>query len=112
MFVKAARLLHKKLLNSILRTNIRFFDSTPLGRIVNRFSKDIEAVEESIPMSMKSLVICFLSLLSTVIVISVSTPLFLAAFVPILIVYILVQVNLLTVIFSGEIVLFLSLLFF
>jgi hypothetical protein len=59
---------------------------------VNRFSKDIEATEDSIPYSIKSLIDCILSLLSMIIVISTSTPLFLIALVPITVAYIGVQV--------------------
>ena len=70
---------------------MQFFESTPVGRIINRFSKDIEAVETSIPDSYKSLMRCVFAVLSTVLVVSVSTPLFLIPFVPITIVYIFCQ---------------------
>jgi len=46
--LKASRTLHENLLNSILRAKFRFFDSTPLGRIMNRFSKDLEAVDQEV----------------------------------------------------------------
>lgn len=92
MFIKASKSLHEKLLISVLRANLRFFETTPIGRIVNRFTKDIEATEDSIPYSIKSLIECSLSLLSTIIIISTSTPVFLAALLPISIFYIFVQV--------------------
>lgn len=85
--------MHNKLLHSVLRGDMRFFDSTPIGRIVNRFTKDIEATEDSIPSSIKSLIECFLSILSTIIIISSSTPLFIIALVPIMVFYIFVQVR-------------------
>ena len=47
MFIRATRVLHDKLLYSVLRGNLRFFESTPIGRIVNRFTKDIEATESN-----------------------------------------------------------------
>lgn len=93
MFIKATKLMHNRLLHSVLRAQIHFFDSTPLGRIVNRFTKDVEATEDAIPSSIKSLIDCFLSMFSTVVVISTSTPFFLAALVPISICYVLVQVS-------------------
>lgn len=36
MYLRAARLYHKKLLFSILRSTLHFFESTPIGRIINR----------------------------------------------------------------------------
>nr|QNH67882.1 ATP-binding cassette transporter subfamily C member 1 X7 [Brachionus rotundiformis] len=91
MYIKATKSLHQGLLRSVLRGNLRFFETTPIGRIVNRFTKDIEATEDSIPYSIKSLIECSLSLISTITIISTSTPLFLAAMVPISIFYIFVQ---------------------
>lgn len=36
MYLRAARLYHNKLLRSILRSTLHFFESTPIGRIINR----------------------------------------------------------------------------
>ncbi len=91
MFIKATRILHNKLLYSVLRSDLKFFESTPNGRIVNRFTKDIAATEDLIPYSVKSLVESVLSLISTVIIISSSTPFILFALVPVIVVYVLVQ---------------------
>jgi ATP-binding cassette, subfamily C (CFTR/MRP), member 1 len=90
-FIRAAKMFHNSMLYSVMRSTLEFFESTPTGRILNRFSKDIDASENSIPASFKMLLRCFLVVLSTIIVISVSTPLFLVALVPIIIIYIFVQ---------------------
>ena len=47
----ASSVLHNKMLANILRSPMSFFDTTPLGRILNRFSKDVYTVDESIPNS-------------------------------------------------------------
>ena len=91
MFIKATKLLHNKLLFRVLRSDLKFFESTPNGRIINRFTKDIEATEESIPSAVKSLIECILSLSSTVIIISSSTPLVFLALIPVIVIYVLVQ---------------------
>lgn len=46
--VIASRYLYTCLMNSILGAPIRFFDSTPTGRILNRLSKDIETVDQDL----------------------------------------------------------------
>jgi ABC-type multidrug transport system fused ATPase/permease subunit len=91
MFIKATKLLHDKLLISVLKSTLRFFESTPTGRIVNRFTKDLEATEDSIPQSIKSLIDCFMNLIKMIFIISMSTPLFIIALIPITIAYLLVQ---------------------
>ena len=37
--LRASKQIHVQLLNTVMRARFRFFDSTPQGRIVNRFSK-------------------------------------------------------------------------
>jgi ABC-type multidrug transport system fused ATPase/permease subunit len=39
---------HEKLLNSPLKTKMLFFETTPQGRIVNRLSKDTDAVDSNL----------------------------------------------------------------
>ncbi|MGH0173276.1 UNVERIFIED_CONTAM: hypothetical protein FKN15_064827 [Acipenser sinensis] len=41
VLVNSAQTLHNQMFQSILRTPVRFFDINPIGRILNRFSKDI-----------------------------------------------------------------------
>jgi len=46
--VRAARILHMFLLSRMLRVPMWFFDTTPVGRIISRFSKDIDIVDQTI----------------------------------------------------------------
>ena len=91
MFLKGARYLHDKLLNSILKSTLHFFESTPIGRIINRFSKDIESTETAIPDSFKICIFCFQNILNTLIIVSYSTPFLMLFLVPIFIVYTFIQ---------------------
>ncbi|KAK1792647.1 hypothetical protein P4O66_012581 [Electrophorus voltai] len=89
--IRASRSLHTCLLFNILRVPMLFFDTTPSGRVVNRFAKDIFTVDEMIPMSLRSWVLCLLGVVGTLFVICLTTPLFTAIVVPLAVVYYFVQ---------------------
>uniref|UniRef100_H3AIJ4 ATP binding cassette subfamily C member 2 n=1 Tax=Latimeria chalumnae TaxID=7897 RepID=H3AIJ4_LATCH len=89
--VVASRVLHAQLLRNVLRVPMLFFDTTPVGRLVNRFAKDIFTVDEAIPMSFRNWLSCFLGVLGTLFVICLATPIFTAVVVPLAIFYFFVQ---------------------
>ncbi|XDA88144.1 hypothetical protein R6Z07M_017814 [Ovis aries] len=88
----ASNILHKQLLNNILRAPMSFFDTTPIGRIVNRFAGDISTVDDTLPMSLRSWVLCFLGIVSTLVMICLATPIFVVVIIPLGIIYVSVQV--------------------
>ncbi|GBM02676.1 Multidrug resistance-associated protein 7 [Araneus ventricosus] len=47
--IKAAITLHNRLLKIIMKGASSFFDVTPLGRIMNRFSSDIYCIDDAFP---------------------------------------------------------------
>ncbi|ELU07544.1 hypothetical protein CAPTEDRAFT_219745 [Capitella teleta] len=47
--VKASTKLHNWLLEKVLRCPMAFFDMTPLGRILNRFSRDLDELDSRLP---------------------------------------------------------------
>ncbi|KAI9837506.1 MAG: hypothetical protein M1819_007156 [Sarea resinae] len=71
--------IHQRLLESVTRAKLRFFDSTPLGQIMNRFSRDIEAVDQEVAPVAVGMLHCLASVITIVILISVITPGFLIA---------------------------------
>ncbi|XP_015722690.1 canalicular multispecific organic anion transporter 1 isoform X2 [Coturnix japonica] len=85
--MRASRIVHEQLLSNILRVPMSFFDTTPTGRIVNRFAKDIFTVDETIPMSFRSWLNCFMGIISTLLMIALATPLFTIVIVPLGIFY-------------------------
>ncbi|XP_058798977.1 probable multidrug resistance-associated protein lethal(2)03659 isoform X2 [Phymastichus coffea] len=49
MCMKISRNLHAMMFNSIIRTTMAFFNANPIGRIMNRFSKDMGIVDTRVP---------------------------------------------------------------
>ncbi|KAI1315141.1 hypothetical protein EDD11_001246 [Mortierella claussenii] len=89
--LRAATRIHNDLLDSILRLPMSFFDTTPLGRIVNRFSTDIFAIDNTLPFGFMMIMNSCTSVLATLIVIAATTPVFLAMVPPLAVGFVLVQ---------------------
>ncbi|RLV99346.1 hypothetical protein DV515_00009898 [Chloebia gouldiae] len=89
--INAARTLHAALLENKFHTPQSFYDTTPTGRIINRFSKDIYVIDEVIPNTILMFLGTFFTSLSTMIVIIASTPLFAVVIIPLAILYFFVQ---------------------
>ncbi|KAG8337592.1 Canalicular multispecific organic anion transporter 1 [Homalodisca vitripennis] len=89
--VMACRRLHLSMLTRVIRAPMSFFDTTPTGRLVNRFSKDMDVIDNILPMTAYNAMIGFITVLGTLLVITKSTPIFLAVIVPIALIYYFVQ---------------------
>jgi ATP-binding cassette subfamily C (CFTR/MRP) protein 1 len=90
--LNASRSTHQRMLWSVLRSPISFFDSTPVGRILNRFTRDQFSVDEGVPRILLQFTLTtFFSLVSFLIVIAVATPSFLVAIFPLAYLYLRVQ---------------------
>uniref|UniRef100_A0A8B9KM34 ATP-binding cassette, sub-family C (CFTR/MRP), member 3 n=1 Tax=Astyanax mexicanus TaxID=7994 RepID=A0A8B9KM34_ASTMX len=89
--IQAARKLHQGLLDNKFHTPQAFFDTTPLGRIINRFSKDIYVIDEALPSTILMFLGTFFASVATMIVIVSSTPIFAVVIVPLALVYFFVQ---------------------
>ncbi|XP_046388552.1 multidrug resistance-associated protein 1-like [Ischnura elegans] len=87
----AGRKLHCLLLKGVLRAPMAFFDTTPLGRILARFSKDLDVMDSSLPSVITDIVYCAFEVMATLFVISYSTPMFLTVVGGIGLIYYFVQ---------------------
>ncbi|XP_049538578.1 multidrug resistance-associated protein 1 isoform X3 [Anopheles darlingi] len=88
---RAARQLHAALLQAVLRLPLAFFDITPTGRVLGRFSKDVDILDNTLPITVSELNYCFFEVVATLVVICISTPIFASVIVPIGILYYAVQ---------------------
>lgn len=77
--LKASRKIHQLLLHNVLRAKFKFFDTTPLGQITNRFSKDLQSIDQDIAPCALGVLQCCFSIVSIVLLISIITPSFLVA---------------------------------
>uniref|UniRef100_D8Q0Y8 Multidrug resistance-associated ABC transporter n=1 Tax=Schizophyllum commune (strain H4-8 / FGSC 9210) TaxID=578458 RepID=D8Q0Y8_SCHCM len=70
--LRASRLLFRRLLFAVVHATFRFHDTTPQGRLLNRFGKDIETVDSSLASSLQSvnssLATCFVAVLTIAVV--------------------------------------------
>ncbi|KAF1813528.1 multidrug resistance-associated protein 1 [Eremomyces bilateralis CBS 781.70] len=89
--IEASRKLHEKMAYAIFRSPMSFFETTPAGRILNRFSSDIYRVDEILARVFNMLFVNFARAAFTLAVISVSTPAFIALIVPLGALYLYVQ---------------------
>ncbi|XP_054165162.1 multidrug resistance-associated protein 1-like [Oppia nitens] len=86
----ASTRMHDRLLWSVMRSPMKFFDTTPLGRIVNRFSKDIDTIDTVTAFTLGYVLYLSLVCLSGIIVVSIPVPLFM---IPVVVLIILESIT-------------------
>ncbi|KAA8912260.1 hypothetical protein TRICI_003540 [Trichomonascus ciferrii] len=74
--VRASRQLFNRMMQSVLRATVRFYDSTPVGRILNRFSSDIESIDFMIARQLADFGQTIFVTLVTLFLVTYITPLF------------------------------------
>ncbi|KAF2755816.1 multidrug resistance-associated protein 1 [Pseudovirgaria hyperparasitica] len=89
--IEASRKLHERMAFAIFRSPMSFFETTPAGRILNRFSSDIYRVDEVLSRTFNMLFVNTARAGFTLVVISVSTPAFTAMILPLAALYLYIQ---------------------
>ena len=90
--VKCSKRLHEKMVVAVLQAPVLFFDSNPLGRIMNRFSKDIGCLDEVLPKIFLLSIQMFLFLVTGFLVPVVANPWLLLVFVPLAVVTVCISI--------------------
>nr|XP_051703448.1 ATP-binding cassette sub-family C member 6 [Oryctolagus cuniculus] len=85
--VRASRLLFQRLLWDVARSPIGFFEWTPVGNLLNRFSKETDTVDVDIPDKLRSLLTYAFGLLEVILVVTMATPLAVVAILPLALLY-------------------------
>ncbi|NXM06912.1 MRP1 protein, partial [Tyrannus savana] len=87
----ASRHLHYNLLHNVLRSPISFFERTPSGNLVNRFSKEIDTIDSTIPPIIKMFMGSTFNVIGACIIILLATPIAAVIIPPLGLVYLFVQ---------------------
>ncbi|KAK9365725.1 P-loop containing nucleoside triphosphate hydrolase protein [Lipomyces kononenkoae] len=89
--IEAARKLHDRMLRHVIRSPMAFFDTTPLGRIINRFTADVNRVDEALARVFSSFVTNTCKVFFSIVVVSSANPAFVLLVVPIAFLYVYYQ---------------------
>ncbi|XP_048817763.1 multidrug resistance-associated protein 1 isoform X1 [Lagopus muta] len=87
----ASQHLHLDLLHNVLRSPMSFFERTPSGNLVNRFSKEIDTIDSTIPPIIKMFMGSTFNVIGACIIILLATPIAAVIIPPLGLVYLLVQ---------------------
>uniref|UniRef100_A0A8D1DIN9 Multidrug resistance-associated protein 1 n=1 Tax=Sus scrofa TaxID=9823 RepID=A0A8D1DIN9_PIG len=87
----ASRRLHLDLLHNILRSPMSFFERTPSGNLVNRFSKELDTVDSMIPQVIKMFMGSLFNVVGACIIILLATPVAAVIIPPLGLIYFFVQ---------------------
>uniref|UniRef100_A0A8C6A6P8 Multidrug resistance-associated protein 1 n=1 Tax=Marmota marmota marmota TaxID=9994 RepID=A0A8C6A6P8_MARMA len=87
----ASRRLHLDLLHQVLRSPMSFFERTPSGNLVNRFSKELDTVDSMIPQVIKMFMGSLFNVLGACVIILLATPIAAVIIPPLGLLYFLVQ---------------------
>ncbi|KAL0104454.1 hypothetical protein PUN28_017289 [Cardiocondyla obscurior] len=89
--VVASRRIFESTLQRVLHNPMSFFDRTPIGRILSRLGKDIDVIDNILPVILRTWMTCLFSVIATLVVISYSTPIFIVVILPIGAIYYFIQ---------------------
>ncbi|KAJ1562057.1 hypothetical protein HK405_000253, partial [Cladochytrium tenue] len=85
--IRAGRKMHAGMLKRVLWAPLRFFETTPMGRIVNRFSKDLQAVDTRVSVATGNTIFQILTLIIVLGTICSVIPALFLVIVPLIYVY-------------------------
>ena len=89
--ILAGKYIHSTLIKNLLAGKVKFFDLTPRGRILNRVSSDMYAIDDSLPFVLNIFLACLIALVGILIVTCYSLPWFTLFLIPLTIVYFKIQ---------------------
>ncbi|XP_041046050.1 ATP-binding cassette sub-family C member 9-like [Carcharodon carcharias] len=89
--IRASKYLFTNMLQNVTTLPLRFFETTPVGRILNRFSSDFKTIDDQIPSNLERLLWHIMMCLSAIVINIIVTPFFLLPVIPLLVLYYFLQ---------------------
>jgi ABC-type multidrug transport system fused ATPase/permease subunit len=89
--IRAGQNIHNKMLHSVLHAPVRFFDSTPVGRVLQRFSRDIESVDVYLQWMFSAAVNCAMQVIVSLVLILGLMPMMIFVIGPVMALYYFLQ---------------------
>uniref|UniRef100_A0AC11APY1 Uncharacterized protein n=1 Tax=Ovis aries TaxID=9940 RepID=A0AC11APY1_SHEEP len=87
----ASRVLHAQLLDNVLHLPLQFFETNPIGQVINRFTKDMFIIDMRFHYYLRTWVNCTLDVIGTVLVIVGALPLCILGVIPLVFLYFTIQ---------------------
>ncbi|PIA13267.1 P-loop containing nucleoside triphosphate hydrolase protein, partial [Coemansia reversa NRRL 1564] len=85
--VRASVKIHQDMINGIMHSPMSFFEVTPMGRILNRFTTDLVSCDRALPKAISLMSNKTASAISAIVVIIISTPLIIFVLIPLSLIY-------------------------
>ncbi|GMM27935.1 ATP-binding cassette bilirubin transporter [Martiniozyma asiatica (nom. inval.)] len=89
--IKASKRIHSDMAKAVLASPLQFFETTPLGRIINRFSQDISKIDGPLPRIFSAIFSSIIKTIFTMIIICSNLPFFMIIIIILSFVYVYYQ---------------------
>jgi ATP-binding cassette subfamily C (CFTR/MRP) protein 4 len=84
LILRGASTLHNRMFKGVLYSSLRFYESNPVGRILNRFSKDQQVIDELLPITFFDTLQSLIMVLGSIIIIGMANPWVLLIMIPLI----------------------------
>ncbi|KAJ3266425.1 hypothetical protein HDU77_001036 [Chytriomyces hyalinus] len=89
--IRSARIMHNSMLENVIHLPQSYFDTTPLGRILNRFSKDVYTVDEVLPRVFQGYTRTLFTVLAVLVINTIGNWMYAAFVIPLSLLYVYFQ---------------------
>ncbi|XP_070538074.1 ATP-binding cassette sub-family C member 5-like [Ptychodera flava] len=90
--LRASTNMHDIVFVKVFKSPMKFFDTTPSGRIINRFSKDLDEMDVRAPFMAENMIQNLLAIIFALIMIGIVFPLFFLCLIPLLCLFFVIYI--------------------